>query len=164
MEHQESEHKRNRTSISFDGCTPSSEKASRAARGSSRKADTKPERFLRAELWDRGFRYLKNDKSVKGKPDIVFRAARVVVFCDGDFWHGKDWSRRKAKLSRGNNPRYWLRKIERNIERDRQIDRELRSDGWIVLRFWESSIINDVAHVADLVAETVRGTRRCRLE
>jgi DNA mismatch endonuclease (patch repair protein) len=125
---------------SFNRRSSASAGASAAARGASKKADTKPEVLLRRALWRAGLRYRKNDASLPGTPDIVFKRARVAVFCDGDFWHGRDWSRRKAKLERGHNADYWIAKIERNIERDRENTGLLVTMGWTVLRVWESDI------------------------
>ena len=72
---------------------------------------------------------------------MVFRSDGVVVFCDGDFWHGKDWAERRNALARGANAEYWIGKIEGNMERDRRNNEVLRSEGWTVLRFWESDIL-----------------------
>lgn len=69
------------------------------------------------------------------------------MFVDGDFWHGKNWPARKAKLAVGHNSDYWIRKIERNVERDKDWNRELRSAGWRVLRVWESQINTNVGVV-----------------
>jgi len=77
------------TSVRFDGLTPSSGKASAAARGASRQAGTKPEMRLRRELWHRGFRYRVNERGLPGRPDLVFAGAKLAVFVDGDFWHGE---------------------------------------------------------------------------
>ena len=74
------------------------------------------------------------------------------MFCDGDFWHGYDWKRRKARLTRGNNSGYWIRKIERNMERDVQVDSALRELGWRPLRFWEHEIRNDVGRIVSEIA------------
>jgi DNA mismatch endonuclease, patch repair protein len=79
-------------------------------------------------------------RSLPGCPDIVFQRVKLAVFCDGDFWHGRDWAQRKLKLSRGTNGRYWLAKIERNMARDASNQERLESQGWRVLRFWESEI------------------------
>ena len=88
-----------------------------------------------------------------GKPDIVFKSARIAIFCDGDFWHGKNWEERKQRLKRGSNPDYWVAKIERNIERDRENTRRLQKDGWTVHRFWESEIYNELNRVVSDVLE-----------
>lgn len=140
----------------YHGLTPSSERASAAARGSSRKADTRPELLLRRALWRKGLRYRKNGGDLPGAPDIVFSGARVIVFVDGNFWHGKSWKTLKAKLKRGHNAEYWIRKIERNAARDREQDRELRAAGWIVFRVWESDIHADVGGVVRRVETALR--------
>lgn len=113
--------------------------------------DTAPEIALRRELWKRGHRYRTSMTAIVGKPDIVFVRAKVAVFCDGDFWHGKLWVRRKKTLrvNRG----YWLRKIEGNMRRDRRIGRQLRRSGWEVVRLWESDI---AANLDACVAEVER--------
>lgn len=128
----------------YEGLAPSSAKASAAARGSSRKADTKPEMLLRRALWKKGFRYRKNRVDLRGAPDVVFPGARVIVFVDGDFWHGKNIRMLKTKLRQGHNADYWMRKIENNAARDQDRSRELCAAGWIVLRFWESDIYADL--------------------
>lgn len=140
---------------SFRERFPSSPLASRLARASSRKSDTRPERLLRKVLWSRGLRYRKSCNDLPGKPDLVFRSARVAVFCDGDFWHGRDWAGRKVKLAKGSNPDYWVAKIERNRERDRQVNRVLQGEGWTVLRFWETDIVRNPDKVAELIERAV---------
>lgn len=109
--------------------------------------DTGIEIALRRELWERGIRYQKNCRDVYGKPDIVFRGRKVAVFCDSEFWHGYDWNERKEKI--GTNREYWIPKIERNMERDRQVDTELRSQGYTVIRFWGRDIKRNVTLCAD---------------
>ncbi len=140
-----------RTAPSYRGLHPASNQASAAARGASRKADTKHERFLRSELWRAGCRFRKNVKHLPGTPDIVFSRARIAIFCDGDFWHGRDWDSRRAKLERGSNPEYWVRKIERNMERDGENTRQLLAAGWTVIRIWESEILADPRDVARVI-------------
>lgn len=130
-------------SASYVGLVPASPRASAAARGASRKQGTSPERILGRALFRLGLRYRKSVRTLPGCPDFVFTRSRVVVFCDGDFWHGKDWEKRRAKLARGTNAPYWLAKVARNIERDREQDEALRALGWRVLRFWESEIQDD---------------------
>lgn len=139
----------------YDNFTPSSANASAAARSSSRKADTKPELLLRHAVWRAGFRYRKNVAALPGKPDIVFTRARVVVFCDGDFWHGKDWAQRKRKLLGGANPVYWVAKIERNMRRDQEHTEHLEQDGWRVMRFWESEVLRERDRVVASIAEAI---------
>jgi DNA mismatch endonuclease (patch repair protein) len=121
--------------------------------------NTKPEIMLRKELWKRGLRFRVNYKELKGKPDIVFTRAKLAVFCDGDFWHGHNWAIRgfgslEEELKRYNE--FWANKIIKNVERDEQVNIELRNLGWFVLRFWESAIKRDVVFCSDLVEEKYR--------
>jgi len=125
---------------SFKGRRPASARASAAARGASRKTDTRCEVKLRSLLWRAGARFRKDVPSLPGRPDIVFPRARLIVFCDGDFWHGKDWPSRRKKLARGVNASYWVGKIEANRARDRRQTAQLQDSGWTVLRVWESAI------------------------
>ena len=101
----------------YSSFRPSSESASRIKR-SVRSRDTKPELLLRRALWAKGLRYRLHRKDLPGKPDIVFPRQKVAVFCDGDFWHGRDWPALKQKLCRRANPDYWIPKIQSNIEHD----------------------------------------------
>lgn len=144
-----------RKTPSYEGLKPASERARASARGSSKKVDTRCEVRLRKALWHAGARYRKNVRSLPGNPDIVFHGARLVVFCDGDFWHGKDWKQRKARLAEGTNPSYWIAKIERNRERDRKQTARLREAGWTVLRFWES----EIHRATEAVVENILTTR-----
>jgi len=138
---------------SYKGLGPASARASRAARGSSKKAGTRCELALRRALWRQGCRFRVHMKTLPGHPDIVFTKAKVVVFCDGDFWHGKDWPARKEKLARGTNPEYWIAKIRRNMQRDLEVSAQLRDAGWIVLRFWESEIRKESDSVCGLIVD-----------
>ena len=118
--------------------------------------DTSIEILLRKELWKRGLRYRKNDSTVTGKPDIVFKKRRIAVFCDSEFWHGYDWEKRKHAIK--SNREYWIQKIERNIERDLFVNSALRDQGWIVLRFWGKDIRTSLIACADIIEKTVRST------
>lgn len=133
-------HRGSRTAPSYIGLKPASKHASAAARGSSKKQDTKPEVLLRKALWRAGLRYRKNVASLPGNPDLVFPKAKIVIFCDGDFWHGRNWEARKSRLQRGTNASYWVKKIERNMMRDAELNRKLTESGWVVVRFWETDI------------------------
>ncbi len=137
--------------------TPASSRASKAARGSSAKRDTRCELVLRRAVWARGLRYRVDVAGLPGRPDLVFRKARVVVFCDGDFWHGKNLEQRIARLEDGHNAPYWVAKITRNVERDMSNTAQLDRDGWRVLRFWESDILKDVDRITDEIVAVVRG-------
>lgn len=142
---------RTRTTPSFDGLHPSSESASKAARGASAKTNTRCELALRRELWRRGLRYRLHVSALHGRPDIVFPRARLVIFCDGDFWHGRDLEQRLQKLGRGHNSTYWVAKVRRNVERDAQHTKALEAEGWAVHRAWESEILRDPRRCADQV-------------
>jgi len=107
-----------------------------------RSKDTGIETLLRKELWKRGLRYRKNCKDIPGKPDIVFKGAKVAVFCDSEFWHGHDWENRKERI--GTNREYWIPKIERNMERDEEAAAKLTAAGYTVLRFWGKRIEKDL--------------------
>ncbi len=89
--------------------------------------------------------------SLPGRPDVVFPRQRLVVFCDGDFWHGRDWNNRLEKLKRGHNSAYWLAKIQANRDRDRRRGEQLQATGWVVLRLWETDILGDPQRSARIV-------------
>jgi len=99
---------------------------------------SKIEVMLGKALWKKGYRYRKNNKSVFGKPDFTFKELKVAIFCDSEFWHGKDWE--VKKLEHKSNIDFWHKKIERNIERDKEVNNYLRNKGWKVLRFWGEEI------------------------
>lgn len=102
--------------------------------------DTKIEVILRKALWKKGYRYRKNYNKLLGKPDIVLPKYKIVIFCDSEFFHGKDWNILKLKLKNSNNADYWIRKISRNRERDDEINKRLSFEGWTVIRFWGNDI------------------------
>lgn len=99
---------------------------------------SKIESDLAKALFALGFRYRKNDKSVFGKPDLTFKKLKIAIFVDGEFWHGKDWEVRKHDHK--SNKQFWFEKIERNIQRDKEVNERLLHEGWIVLRFWGKDI------------------------
>lgn len=117
--------------------------------------DSKIEIMLRKELWSRGLRYQKNSKKVFGKPDIVFIGKKVAVFCDSEFWHGYDWDNKKKEFKSRQD--FWIPKIERNIERDKEVTERLKTEGWKVLRFWGGEIKKDVTKCADIIEKAVKG-------
>src|SRR5690348_14559044 len=104
-----------------------------------RRTDTGPERALRSALHLHGLRFRKHAADLPGRPDVVFRKARVAVFVDGDFWHGYRFPKWKDKL-----PAYWQAKIERNRVRDARNFRRLRHAGWRVVRIWEHEVTQDL--------------------
>jgi DNA mismatch endonuclease (patch repair protein) len=111
--------------------------------------------LLRRALWAAGVRYRTYVSGLPGSPDLVFKKVRLVVFCDGDFWHGRDWPALRAKLLRRHNADYWVAKIRRNRERDREQADRLTQDGWPVLRFWSSDILADPAAAAARIKDVI---------
>ena len=107
-----------------------------------RDKDSEIERALRNALWERGYRYRKNVRAVYGCPDIAFIGKKIAIFCDSEFWHGYDWEHRKEDFKK--HREFWIRKIERNIESDREVNEKLQAEGWTVLRFWGREIKHDL--------------------
>jgi len=103
---------------------------------------TSIETILAKALWKKGYRYRKNCKNITGKPDIVLRKHKLAIFCDSEFWHGKDHKNTLKKI--GTNQKYWIDKIKRNIRRDKKINKILHEKGWTVLRFWGKDINNNL--------------------
>jgi DNA mismatch endonuclease Vsr len=99
---------------------------------------SKIETALAKSLFARGHRYRKNDRTVFGKPDLTFKKIKLAVFVDSEFWHGKD--RETKKHDHKSNQDFWLPKIERNIQRDKEVNKRLKREGWKVLRFWGKQV------------------------
>ena len=116
--------------------------------------DSDIECLLRKELWARGIRYRKNVTKVIGKPDIAFVTKKIAVFCDSEFWHGYNWEERKKDFK--TNQDFWIPKIERNIQRDIEVNEQLQENGWIVLRFWGKDIKKYCAECADEIERVLR--------
>lgn len=117
--------------------------------------DTSIEIALRKALWKRGYRYRKNYKKVPGCPDIALTKYKIAIFCDGEFFHGKEWNVLKPRLEKGSNPDYWIPKIERNIQRDRDKDQKLLYLGWTVIHFWGKDIIKNTDNCLKVIEETI---------
>jgi DNA mismatch endonuclease (patch repair protein) len=119
--------------------------------------DTTPEVALRKALADAGFRLMDSGKKeLPGKPDIILSEEHIAIFVDGDFWHGGQWRRRKfvsleEQFKRSASKDYWVAKIRRNVERDFRNTGALIEEGWMTLRFWESSIKKDVGGCVERV-------------
>jgi len=116
--------------------------------------DTTIEILLRKELWKRGLRYRKNVKDVYGKPDIVFKGKKLAVFADSEFWHGKQLL--EGKDIPKTNTEFWINKIKRNIERDKEVNKKLKSEGWTILRFWEKNIRKNVLECANTIEKILK--------
>ena len=96
--------------------------------------NTSIEILLRKSLWHRGIRYRKNYKRLPGTPDIAITKYKIAIFCDSEFFHGHNWEIKKQKL--GNKRQYWIKKIERNMARDRENDLKLIAMDWVPIHFW----------------------------
>ena len=118
-----------------------------------RSSNTSSEILLAKALWRKGYRYRKNDKTVLGKPDITFKKIKIAIFVDGEFWHGKEWESKRKKITQ--NTEYWIKKIERNIERDRYLKQELERKGWTVIRFWHNDIKKNLAQSIDAIENVI---------
>lgn len=108
---------------------------------------------LRQALWAKGLRYRINDKAVFGKPDIVFKSKKIAIFCDSEFWHGKDYLEGKYPIK--TNKEFWNKKLEQNIKRDKEVNKQLNEEGWTVLRFWASDIEKNLSFVVDKILSTL---------
>lgn len=117
--------------------------------------DTAIEVVLRKALWAKGYRYRKNYKQVPGRPDIALTKYKIAIFCDGEFFHGKDWDVLKPRLEKGSNPDYWIKKIERNRERDFEKDAKLSYLGWTVIHFWGKDILRDTETCIKVIEEAI---------
>lgn len=102
--------------------------------------DTNIEVLFWKALWHKGYRYSKNCKELLGKPDIVLIKYKIAIFCNGEFFHGKDWEVFKVRLEKSNNSEFCISKISRNRERDDEINKKLLFMGWTIICFWENDI------------------------
>ncbi len=123
--------------------------------------NTSIEQLLRKSLWKKGYHYRKNYKKLPGSPDIVLTKYKIAIFCDGDFFHGKDWEKLRRRLERGDNGEYWIKKIERNREHDDEVNKQLLFQGFTVLRFWEE----DIRKHTDICIQTIEeAVFECKME
>ena len=139
----------------MDNLTPTQRKKNMQAIKSS---ETKIEQTLRKALWHEGIRYRKNYNKLIGKPDIVIKKHKIAIFCDGDFWHGKNFTDDEFKVHK----KFWDNKIKRNKERDLETTIALRDQGWTVLRFWESDINNDLDGCVEKVIMEIQSYKHNR--
>ena len=109
--------------------------------------DTLPERYLNELLMAGGLMFARHDSSLPGKPDFVFSKAHVIVFVDGDFWHGWRFPLWKHRLAE-----FWRNKIEKNRARDQRNFRRLRRAGWKVVRIWEHEVEDNARSCAMRIA------------
>lgn len=115
--------------------------------------NTSIKRILREALWKAGVRYRKNCKDVFGKPDICIKKYKLAIFCDSEFWHGKFYLEGKIPKS---NREYWFKKLERNIQRDKEVNQKLQEEGWTVFRFWEKDIKTNTQSCVEKILDWLR--------
>ena len=127
-----------------------------------RSVDTKTEVLVRSALHRSGFRFRKNVRGIRGRPDIVFGPKRIAVFIDGDFWHarvlaegGVEELRKSLKTK---NRDYWLEKLSRNRMRDLAVTNELEAAGWRVFRFWESDVKKNMDAAVRQISSALQGS------
>ena len=119
-----------------------------------RSTNTKAEIRLAKSLWNLGYRYRKNNRTVFGTPDLTFKKLKIAIFVDSEFFHGKDWETQKDRVK--TNTEFWQKKIERNIQRDIEVNNYLESQNWKVLRFWSEQIEKNLEEcVATIQFETI---------
>lgn len=121
--------------------------------------DTSIELLLRKALWHKGYRYRKNYKALPGSPDIVLTKYKIAIFCDSEFFHGKDWEILKLRLENGKNPDFWIKKIERNRNRDYENDKKLLFLGYTVLHFWGQDISKHTDECLQTIEEAIWDTK-----
>ena len=117
-----------------------------------RSAGTLPETLIMRALRRKKIYFAKNVKSIIGKPDIVFRRKKTVVFIDSDFWHVHP----KRFIMPQSNKRYWKEKIRRNKERDGAVNEKLKKEGWKVVRIWEHDIKRNTNKCASKILGVIK--------
>lgn len=118
-----------------------------------RSKNTSIERILAKAMWSHNLRYRKQCKEVFGKPDFCFKGKKIAIFCDSEFWHGKKYLEGECFKT---NADFWETKIQRNIERDKQVNAQLGSDGWVVIRFWGRDIKSNIAECVEKISAQVK--------
>ena len=116
---------------------------------------SKIELKLRKALWKKGYHYRKNYSKLPGKPDIALTKYKIAIFCDSEFFHGKDWEVLKPHLLRCNNGEFWVKKITRNQERDDEVNKKLLFMGWTVIRFWGEYILKEIDRCMQTIEEVI---------
>lgn len=117
--------------------------------------DTSIEVVLRKALWKKGIRYRKNYKLLPGTPDIAITKYKIAIFCDSEFFHGKDWEVLKPRLEKGKNAEFWIKKIGKNREHDDEVNKKLLFMGWTVVRFWGNDIKKKTDECIKVIEETI---------
>ncbi len=120
--------------------------------------NTKAELQLRKALWAAGVRFRVNVKTLPGKPDVASKKLKFAIFVDGGFWHGYQWDVRKSKLKE--NKDFWIPKIERNMQRDEEVNLELQHKGYAVFRFWDHEVKANLGECLKQIFEYVEHKAR----
>ncbi|QOP41048.1 very short patch repair endonuclease [Sulfurimonas marina] len=110
--------------------------------------NTKIEVVLGKAMWSYGYRYRKHCRNVYGKPDFCFKKKKIAIFCDSEFWHGKNFLEGEQFKT---NADFWETKIKRNIQRDIEVNNFLKKNGWKVIRFWGKDIIKNLDDCLKLI-------------
>jgi len=108
---------------------------------------------LAKALWHLGYRYRKNNRTVYGTPDLTFKKLKIAIFVDSEFFHGKDWETQKDRIK--SNTEFWHKKIERNIQRDLEVNNYLTSNGWKVIRFWSKDVEKELDFCVALIQKEI---------
>jgi DNA mismatch endonuclease (patch repair protein) len=123
---------------------------------------TKDEVLLAKALWQKGYRYRKNDKTVFGKPDLTFKKYKIAIFVDSEYFHGKDWETEKFRIK--SNRDFWWNKIEGNIKRDIIVNETLINAGWTVLRFWSKYLRKSQAECLQIIENIIEKKKDAYLQ
>jgi DNA mismatch endonuclease (patch repair protein) len=118
-----------------------------------RSTNTKDEVRLAKALWHLGYRYRKNNKTVFGKPDLTFKKLKIAIFVDSEFFHGKDWETQKDRIK--TNTEFWQKKIERNRQRDVEVNNHLETQNWKVIRFWSQEIEKNLENCIAVIQQEI---------
>lgn len=125
-----------------------------------RNKETKAEIKLAKALWTKGHRYRKNNNKVFGKPDLTFKKIKLAIFVDGEFFHGRDWETNKHRIQ--TNQEFWWSKIEGNIKRDKTVLDKLNSNGWKVLRFWDTEVHKNLGYCIKKIERTIETRKNAK--
>ena len=129
--------------------------------------DTAVELLLRKALREKGMRYRLCQAKLPGKPDIVLTSKKIAIFIDGDYWHGGQWYRRNLssleeqfRVSDSKKLEYWTKKIRKNMDRDADSTSALLSEGWQVIRFWESDIERNLEGCIQIIIDAANNNEQ----
>lgn len=115
------------------------------------RSQSKLENRITKELWNKGYRFRKNDKSLVGKPDISIKKYKIAIFIDSCFWHVCPLHSNQPK----SNEEYWKKKLSRNEQRDKEVNLHYESNRWNIKRIWEHEVKTDFHHVVNEIADYI---------